>query len=312
MPNPASCLIVALALAMVDLHGEGFTFPSQKRGNIEARLAVRVEDPAEDATTPVVRLTLTVDGPEGIEVISRLDDPTAAWQPATASSWLLDGDRVTWQTTYHLRQTKPGFVPVPAVKALMRASPGAPWQEMTWVDILKEPREGPEPTPAEPLPAAPPKPFVLAGAALTLIAIFAIIARLRRKPKPATRLPADRKALEEFERLTRSLALAPGADGGFHQELAEVLRRYLAERFSIAAPQQTTAEVLVAMVGRLTPEQGDALRDLLAHCDRARFTNSPGNKEESLGILARAQEFVKQTANDPSAKAGIEVSKTAG
>lgn len=267
--KPQAVPFLIFFLAVMGVRGEGYQFPPEVRGDLVARLEVRVAEAAE-AATGVVTLTVTVEGGENLEVApARLDDPTDAWRARCASSWSLDAHasaagRVTWSQSFQLRQAKPGFPNLPAVTVRFRAGPAAAWEEATWVNILKEPRKAPPP---EPVPleetTRPLWPLVVVGVIGGLIAAV----WLRRRPRPTSARSPEEQAVLELDAVERA-DLTPAE---LHRRLSEVVRGYLAERWQLPALRQTTAEFVEAYGSQVPGVAREALADFLQRCDLAKF-----------------------------------------
>ena len=296
---PAAALLGALLLAPLSLRAAADMFPPQVRGATVARLEVRVAGRGPGPGLGQATMTVTVTGPATLAVEPpQLSDPTGAWkEPGRAASWALEDGRVTWSESAVLRQVKPGPVPLPDVKVRFRDGPAAPWQEAEWTKVLQEPRDLPPPAAPPPLPA---RRWWLLGAglglgALVLAAAGVAVRRRRSAPRP---LPADERALRELDRVAQGVP-PPGADAeAYYTQLSDVVRGYLAERFGLRAPQQTTAEFLrsVRQARQLSEPQQELLRDFFARCDLAKFARTGSSPEECHEAAERARAFVRQTA----------------
>ena len=274
----------------------GADFPEQTRGDVTARLTVHVEGAGSQPGAALVRLTLTVTGGPGLEVKPPpLTDPLNAWEVERDEEWRTDGDRRTWTAKILLRQTKPGPADLPDVKVQFRDAAVADWQTGEWTAPL---RIGEEAPPPEFLPPPPPLiagwlPWVVGLVAAAVLAAAGCWIRLRRR-RPGKPPPPDQWALKELDRLDGSAA-DPTA---YHTTLSDVVRRYLADRFGLPAPRQTTAEFLetVRRSGRLPAEQQALLRDFLERCDRAKFAPVGASAEECREAAGLARALVEQTS----------------
>jgi hypothetical protein len=277
----------------------GDPFPLVRRGDLSAHLAVHVDrgpQPGEAA----VEYEVVVVGGMAMEVEPpQLSDPLAAWD---AARWtvedLRDDDRRAWVQRLELTQTKSGPAPLPDVKVRFRAGPSADSQEVEWTDILKAMRGPPPPEPPPPPPESWTKylPWAAAGGgAAALLAAGWFLTR--RRSGPGKPLPPDRWALRELARVERTAPPA-GPPEAFHTLLSNVVRRYVAERFGLPAPRQTTAEFLesVRRSGKLSAEHQALLRDFLGRCDLSKFARVGGSPEECRETAALARAFVQQTA----------------
>jgi hypothetical protein len=287
------------ALALAALLGVGaYVYPPQRRGDVEAVLEVDVAErgpgPGLAAADYVVRLS----GPADLEVdVPRLEDAAAAWKVDwRASGWRLEDGRAAVAIEIHLAQVKPGPVPLPDVRLRFQEGPGAPWQEVEWLDVLRQTREGPPPGPYTPEPG---RQAWLLPAALGVVVLAAVSgwALWRRRPSRPVPLAASVRALKELDRLEQS-ALPPAADSAtFHTRVSDVVRRYLLERFGLPAPERTTSEFLGAAAD--VPELaacGELLRDFCDRCDLAKFANAALTAEECRTTAGLARSLVERTA----------------
>jgi hypothetical protein len=272
----------------------GYTFPPERRGDLVANLNVEVPEGSGPARA---EYTLTVRGGPALEVDApQLSDPAAAWTARRSSAWALAGGRVTWAEVIELEQAKPGLVPLPDVKLRFRDGPSAEWQEAEWKDVLKDVREPPGPE-VPPAGAAPARnrwlPAVSAAAVAAALLAAAAVRWRRRGVEPP--LPPDRRALRELDRLA-GLAGSPAHDAEwFFTQLADVVRRYLAERLGLPALQRTTAEFLRAAAGAAPlAGQVDRLRELLELCDVAKFAGVGAGPAERGRAVERARSLVRR------------------
>ena len=275
----------------------GAVQPVQTRGDMTAGLVVHVED----VEAHLVRLTLTVTGGPLLQVEPpELSDALNAWE-ATRNEWCrLDGDRLTWTTTILLRQTKPGRADLPDVKVRFRAGPDAAWQKVEWVDLLKAAKDAPPPEVLPPPPPSQWQPWTAAAIALLgLAGIGWWIGRRRRRPRPP--LSPEQQALQELARLDAWATADPAA---YHTALSDVVRRYLADHFSLPAMRRTTAEFLetIRRSGRLPAEQQALLCDFLERCDLAKFAPVGASAEERREAADLARALVEQMSGTKTAR----------
>jgi hypothetical protein len=291
----------AVLLFAALLHAQ-VTLKPAKRGDMEAELTVRAAERTVEQGLGEVTLTLTVKGPNTLEVEQpRLGDPTAAWKEERQAPTLTVQDgRKTWRQAIRLKQSKKGVETVPDVSLRFRDGPNAEWEEAKWVDILKQMRDGPHP----PQPP-PPQPswlrrwgLILAlGVAILLLVVWMVKRRRGRREPP---LPPDQWALRELDRIERTLMPPHGDAEAFHTQLSHIVRRYLAERYAPHALQQTTAEFLEAVrqVPQVPAEQQERLRDLFERCDLAKFARASTPPEECRRTAEMVRELVKKLATD--------------
>lgn len=149
------------------------------------------------------------------------------------------------------------------------------------------------PKPARPLlEARAPVPwwwYALAALAALLIGLGAWwIVRRRRGIAAGPRDPfADASAA--FEKVERLRLIEAGEPGRHAVLMADVLRRYLADRLDVASLAQTSGELQVAV--RSVPSvPHDALRGLFESVDPVKFANAPigAERARAIGEDARA------------------------
>ncbi len=292
----ASGLAVLLFSSL--LHAD-YSYPPRARGDTEARLTVRAAERTAVPGLGEVTLSLTVTGPATLEVEGpRLSEAATAWkEERSLSTRLVQQERARWSQVIRLSQNKPGPAPLPEVSIRFRGSPDRTWEEATWVHILKEPRDVPGP-PAPPIP----QPSWLrrwglvltAGLAGLLLAAWGV-KRWRGRTGPP--LSPEQWALRQLERAEQNLMPPRGDAEVFHTELSHVVRRYLAERFGLPAPRQTTAEFLDAVhhSSPLSAEQQALLRDLFARCDLAKFARLHAPPHECQRTADLVRELLQQT-----------------
>jgi hypothetical protein len=291
--------LLCLAVLAVPAETDGVSLPEQARGDMTARLAIRVADAGVQPGAALVRLTLTITGGPLLEVESpRLSDPVNAWEAVREDSRRQDDGRLIWTEVIQLRQVKPGPASLPDVKVRFRDDPAAPFQDTEWIDLLKLTRDVPPP---EALPPVPSRLqwlswAGLAAVGLTLTAVGWLLFRRWRRARYS--LSSVQLALQELTRLQK--APVPNLDvAAYHTLLSDVVRRYLAERYGLPAARQTTAEFLATVhtTGRLSAEQQVLLGDFLERCDLAKFAPVGASAEDCREATALARAFVEQTAS---------------
>lgn len=289
------------------LHAQ-FTYPPEKRGDMEARLTVEATEPKPHVPgTGEVKLTLEVEGLAALEVEEpHLDDPTAAWkEERSTASRKTEKGRATWSEVIRLKQVKPGLATPPDLSVRFRVGPDAAWEDAKWVDILKYVRDVPP-------PPEPPEerswlrrwgPIVLTAVVTLLLIVWLF---RRRQTKTAPPLPPEQWALRELDRIQEKLMPPHGDAEAFHTQLSQVVRRYLAERFVPHALQQTTAEFLdaVRQVPQLSEAQQTLLHDLFERCDLAKFARASTPPEECRRTAEMARDLIRQATSLPKTAGG--------
>jgi hypothetical protein len=297
-----SRLAAGLAVVLLgSLSHAQFAFPPEERGDMEARLTVEAAKQTAVPGLGAVTLKLSVTGPVKLEVEEpHLGDPTAAWkEERLASTQAVENDRAVWSRVIHLKQVKPGVVPVADVSVRFRDGPESTWEEARWVDILKPVRDLPGP----PLPPPAPPSWLIRWRSPLLIGLLGLLfgawLMRRRRATPEPPLPPDQWALRELERIEATLLPPRSAPEAYHTQLSQVLRRYLTERLGLYALQQTSAEFFdaVRQVSALSVDHQELLRDIFQRCDLAKFARASASPEECRRTTELARELVRQTTH---------------
>lgn len=107
--------------------------------------------------------------------------------------------------------------------------------------------------------------------------------------------PPEDVARERLKSLKESDLLAQGNFKAYYIELTDILRHYLEGRYSISAPDRTTAELMKELKRILERKDILTLRDLLERSDMIKFAKgSPDSKEIEIDWNV-VKEFVEQT-----------------
>jgi hypothetical protein len=202
---------------------------------------------------------------------------------------------------------KIGSVKLPAVSVSYRLNENSDWQLVRWegqaVEVLEpgSPEILGDPQ-IEPVPAAPQSsPFPIREAALVgaLLLAGVCLTWWATRPRPAVQLPPDQRALRELETV-RSVSVSKPS-GWLHGRVSAILRQYLEERHGIQAPRRTTEELMLSVrqAEVLNEEQLGKLGELLASCDRVKFTGMNPDAPECEEMLSGATRFVTETAPVP-------------
>jgi hypothetical protein len=284
-------LVAALAAGQM----VGVEYPPQRRGDVEARLRVDVPEEGAAPGRGRVLVTLTFDGPPGLEVQRpRLEESLAAWRVAgRASSWRQQGERVHYELSLRLEQIKPGQVEPPGIRVGVRTAPATAWQEVAWLELLHEDRNVPEPDMEPPLPASA-WPARLRWVALALaggLLLYFLSRAVRRRLRRERAVPPDVRALARLE----ALDLPPAER---FAQIEGVVRDYLDEQRGLKTRQQTTEEVLAA-AGDVPAEAREALRELLERCKLVKFAGLPATPEECEQAVELARRVICACAAVP-------------
>lgn len=129
---------------------------------------------------------------------------------------------------------------------------------------------------------------------------------ITRKVKIAPPIPPQKKALSAIEDL-RSLAQEEGTQKEFFMRLSEVLRSYIAERFSFNALEMTTHEIVRQLRQSGSEEALQELTDLLSTADLVKFAKFKTSLVENDRSLLQAISYIRTTQTEnPDAEKAIE------
>jgi hypothetical protein len=134
--------------------------------------------------------------------------------------------------------------------------------------------------------------WLLAAIAALLIGWF--IWWWRRRRRGAAEAPRDpyAEATAGFQRVERLRLIESGEPGRHAALMADVVRRYLADRIDGASLAHTSGELLAAVRGAPTVSY-DALDRLFADVDPVKFANGPISDERALAVGGAAKQIVK-------------------
>src|SRR5207302_671579 len=153
----------------------------------------------------------------------------------------------------------------PTVKVRFREGPTAEWQEVVWSNLLRDALPG---RPPESIPSRESNLTVWVVVGLgTLTTVLLVAGLLLRQRRRAPALSPTERALRGVDEVVRNGFAA----SQLHARLADVVRAFLAERFQLPAPRQTTAEFLAKHAQQLPERARAPLADFLNRCDLAKF-----------------------------------------
>jgi hypothetical protein len=139
--------------------------------------------------------------------------------------------------------------------------------------------------------------LIYGGLGLVAIALGAGLAiRLARGGTKNVVLSAQQAALRDLKRIEGLQLTEKGELTRYVTELSNVVRRFLENRYQIAATRQTTPEFLETMrtSRALTPDQQTLLREFLEQCDQAKFAGATPSAEQSQTLAKAARRLVEQ------------------
>ncbi len=140
--------------------------------------------------------------------------------------------------------------------------------------------------------------YALIGLGVVWLALgLALLQRLRARDKIARKRSAYDTAVARLVALESGGAPEGVAADPWFVELSGIVRRYLEDRYDIAAPERTTEEFLTeaAKAAELTSEHRALLSAFLDRCDRVKFAGYQPDSAESLATLKAARGFVEDS-----------------
>lgn len=141
-------------------------------------------------------------------------------------------------------------------------------------------------------------------AALWLLAVLVILAwalvtmhRKKDSDAPAVQEPAYITALRRLEKFRGDKFWAPERQKAFYSGITDTLKAYIDDRFSVDAPEMTTAELFDALKGNkdLTPELYGEMKELFERADFVKFAKYTASDEDNAKALPLAVRFVTST-----------------
>lgn len=138
----------------------------------------------------------------------------------------------------------------------------------------------------------------LGAAALAALALWLLRrAASRRRDDGKPKEPAYITALRELEKYRSEKFWAPEKQKGFYSGITDTLKTYIDERFSVDAPEMTTAELFDAIKGNreITPEMYVSLKELFERADFVKFAKFTASDEDNAKALPLAVSFVTST-----------------
>lgn len=152
----------------------------------------------------------------------------------------------------------------------------------------------PEKDPVE-IPA-PPNVWAWVIGTIILVAVFFLVPRFLRRKKPVEAVPVADKALRQLDEAERHLGTE--SPEPLANEVTSVIRHYIEERFSLAAPRLTTEEFLGELKVASSREIGlysEELNDFLVACDRIKFGRGQLEMEHRRSLLGSARKLILET-----------------
>lgn len=144
------------------------------------------------------------------------------------------------------------------------------------------------------------------GAAVLILAVLLLARRRLRRAMTMPLRPAHEIALERLRTLLASDLLAQKAYERFLDELSDILRRYIEDRYGIHAPRQTTEEFLQSARSShaLGIERTAELGHFLKRCDLIKFACAASDRHGADHAVEIVRNFIENSALPETAAEG--------
>jgi hypothetical protein len=126
--------------------------------------------------------------------------------------------------------------------------------------------------------------------------------RRSRQVKELVRIfkPAHEIAYDRLRALVKQDLVRAGKIKEFYEQISDILRHYIEDRFNLRAPERTTEEFLVELTYAnvlARPEQ-DRLGKFLQHCDLVKFARYNPTTEQIQKTFDLVKDFIETTKSD--------------
>jgi hypothetical protein len=319
--RPASAvMLVALVLGLA---GAGAAQTSREAGSAgdesePSRASIRA--PGEVELGVAFELEITLDqraAREWLEVDEQALAPLVLRRARVTTR--IENGRHVESRLYRAYAFVAGEIEIPSLTLAARAPDGAvheaqtPPIRLTVTPALPPGPAGAPELPGEPLPQRGGvrtwiRPILVVLVLTALLAgITSLVVRRRRSMRPpAPPVAPDVLALERLARLRRdALTTSAGLESTMH-ELSEIVRAYLAARFSMRALEMTTEELErdATLERELTAEQRARVLSIGECCDRVQFAGFVIPPESAEDMLRAAERLIVKTrAGEPAVDA---------
>ncbi len=112
--------------------------------------------------------------------------------------------------------------------------------------------------------------------------------------------PAHELAYDRLRALVEARLVEQGRIKEFYQQVTDILRHYIEDRFSLHAPEQTTDEFLYSLsqTDMLAKPDQVSLADFLVHCDLVKFATHLPTAEQIQQTFNLVRGFIEKTRSD--------------
>jgi hypothetical protein len=228
-----------------------------------------------------------------------------------------DKRSVTFHQKFTITSFDTGFYSIPQIPVYYKALPDTNSQREASpmlflkvntlaVDTTKaiKPIKGPMSVPITFREILPWLLIALAAVALVFVVMWYIRRRRKNKPLIDIRLKVQLKpheiALKELNELRGKKLYQAGHVKQYHTEITDILRRYIEDRFLMAALESTTDEIITDLVRTGLVEEKDIkiLKSVLTLADFVKFAKARPTPDENEESSSSAISFVTDTIPD--------------
>ena len=138
-----------------------------------------------------------------------------------------------------------------------------------------------------------------AGIALIVVILLVVWRRRQRDIEQARIIiPPHEWAMGQLAQLSAEDLVGQGRIHEYYFRLSGITREYIERRFSVSAPEMTTEEFLIGVLGARYLDDGQkrALAKFLEACDLVKFAKYQPSSSEIEHAFNAAGDFVSQTA----------------
>ncbi len=246
-----------------------------------------------------IRFKVTVDAPEGTEIIfPEMEKELKGFDVIDSGTKLIKRkeEEVTEERWFLLETFKTGSYIIPTIAIHYRLKETMTEKEIETPEIYIEIVSSLDEKAADIRDIKPPvllkkdyqKLYLLLA---TIFGILALVGTplflfMRKKRKKSVPIPpplsAHEIAYKELEKLQLSYLASKGEIKEYYYHLSNIVRHYIENRFELMAPERTTEEFLLEMTttNKLDEIHKELIRNFLEHSDLVKFADySPENRE---------------------------------
>ncbi len=300
-------LVIATAIGLFGFENAGAG--AEQTGEVSVRAEAI---PSEGPFHRLFTYTITVEAPEGTDVtFPELADHAGGlevYRDLSREEEPLEDGRVRMTATFELDAPEVGeyaIEPPPVTHGPDEIEAGVPPVVILARELTPEEQQAVMQFAPNAGPAALPLPWwrdwrvwaLGTGAVAAAVLLTWLWARRRGAHPSHEPLTSWDKAFKQLDELAGRNLPARGDFNQYYVELSRILRDYLAQRFAIHAPEQTTQEFLeeASANGVLNEQQQQFLAAFLRHSDRVKFARFQPPADEARRHLDDIRGFVKET-----------------